>query len=445
MKQRLTDTLIKQFVAPTVGRVDITDTVHPGLRIRFSCTGSKTWIVQKKIKNGRRHAITLGSYPGITLKTAREEAYKLHVEAEAGLDRTQLAKKIKDRAEAEALTAKTVSDILQLYFTTHLDRNLKPGPAREERKAQLLTHLNPLLRSRIDSVTRAELQGAVDAKAAEGKVVMANRVRLAFTAFFGWAYQRAYTPQNPSAGIQKAGKETPRQRCPNLDEVKEIYAATHELEGLWGPLFRLFILTGQRSRSDVLKMQWSWLDWEKLRYSIPRPKNAKPHIVHLSSEALTELFVIKKMRSEMDSRDPASLAVKTSLFVFTTTGVTPSSGISKAKRRLDEIIARNRQKAGRELIEPWHTHDLRRSQATELAEAGIDEGVVDRIQNHVAGGSKPSAVAAVYNKALKLPERARAQDAWADMVMGRRAAVISIAGNDTRFAGSRVGLDGTFR
>ena len=61
-------------------------------------------------------------------------------------------------------------------------------------------------------------------------------------------------------------------------------------------------------------------------------------------------------------------------------------------------------------------HDLRRSQATALAEAGYDEGVVDRIQNHVATGSRASAVAAVYNKAQKLPERAIALDAWAAMV-----------------------------
>ena len=96
MKQKLTDTFIKQFVAPADGRVDVTDTVQPGLRIRFSCTGSRNWIVQKKIKGGRRHAITLGSYPGITLKLAREEAYKLQVEAEAGLDRTELAKQAKE-------------------------------------------------------------------------------------------------------------------------------------------------------------------------------------------------------------------------------------------------------------------------------------------------------------------------------------------------------------
>jgi hypothetical protein len=77
-------------------------------------------------------------------------------------------------------------------------------------------------------------------------------------------------------------------------------------------------------------------------------------------------------------------------------------------------------------FESWVLHDLRRSQATTLAEAGYDEGVVDRIQNHVATGSRASAVAAVYNKAQKLPERAAALDAWTKMVMCDHSKVINL-------------------
>ena len=56
----------------------------------------------------------------------------------------------------------------------------------------------------------------------------------------------------------------------------------------------------------------------------------------------------------------------------------------------------------------------------------FDEGVVDRIQNHVATGSRASAVAAVYNKAQKLPERAAALDAWARMVTQDTSNVVTL-------------------
>jgi integrase len=298
----------------------------------------------------------------------------------------------------------------------HIRRNLKAGNSRTEREVQLRTHLKPLLAKRIDGVRRADLQRIVDKKAAEGKITMANRLRAAFTAFFGWALGRNHIEINPSEGLQNAGKEVARERTPSLKEVQEIWTASFQMGELWGPFFRLCILTGQRSRSDILAMKWSWVDFERSRFEVPMPKNGKAHIVHLSDDAKAELKGIK------DSQE-----ANPSDFVFTTAGVTSASGVANAKEKLDEVIGATRAKAKAQPIEKWVIHDLRRSQATALSEAGFDEGVVDRIQNHVAGGSRSSAVAGVYNKAEKLPERARALDAWADMVMGRWGRVVQLS------------------
>ena len=60
----------------------------------------------------------------------------------------------------------------------------------------------------------------------------------------------------------------------------------------------------------------------------------------------------------------------------------------------------------------------------DIVEAEFDEGVVDRIQNHTATGSRPSIVSAVYNKAHKLDARSKAVQAWADMVTGSTGNVI---------------------
>lgn len=77
-------------------------------------------------------------------------------------------------------------------------------------------------------------------------------------------------------------------------------------------------------------------------------------------------------------------------------------------------------------MEHWVLHDLRRSHATALSEAGISEGVVDRIQNHVAVGRRPSAVAAVYALANMLPERARAMDLWSRLVTQQTGEVFNL-------------------
>ena len=96
------------------------------------------------------------------------------------------------------------------------------------------------------------------------------------------------------------------------------------------------------------------------------------------------------------------------------------SGIGKAKKRLDELLGVD--------FEPWRLHDIRTGFASALANAGEPETVVDRILNHSASGSAPSAVARVYNQAEQLPQRARALDKWAEMVTGEAAKVVQIHG-----------------
>lgn len=413
MKANLTDTAIKAIKPPAKGYDTYHDTKHPGLFLRVSFTGSMVWVVQKKIKGGSRIHVTLGSYPAVSLKSAREAAYTVQAEAEAGINRIEEAKKAEAARHAEELAARSVSDVLKVYIATHIEQNLKAGKAREDRIAQLRRHLDTLATQRITVVTRADLQHIVDAKAAEGKTVMANRIRAAFTAFFGWAEKRGYIAVNPAERVQKAGKEKPRTRTPNIEEVREIWNATFKQGPLWGAYFRLCILTGQRSRSDVMAMRWEWIEWDKTRYCIPAPKNGQPHLVHLSPPAMGELMALLP-----DGKTPSSG------LVLSTNGNTPMSGFAKPKHRLDATVNDARQKAGQPPMPEWRMHDLRRAQATALAEAGVDEGVVDRIQNHVAVGSRASAVAGVYNRAQKLAERAKALDFWAEMVTGKRALVV---------------------
>ena len=408
MRKKLTDQLLRSLKPPVNGRTVITDTERAGLRFRMTTSGSASFLLEKKIKGGRRRAFTLGTYPNMSLAAARAEALRIEIEAQAGVDRIEADKAPRNAKAADEIAARSVEDILAIYISNHIERNLKEGPAREERKRQLRTSLSKLNGTRMDRLSRADLQSIVDSKASEGKIVMANRIRAALCAFTRWAFRRGHIVIDPGANVQKAGREVSRKRTPSLHEVREIWAASFECGPLWGPYFRMCILTGQRSREAILRMQWSWVNLEKKRLEIPMTKNGEPHIVHFSEPALAQLAKVQDHQNAEGIETP---------FVFTTTGVTAASGVSRAKLRLDAKIGENRRKQGvNEAIEHWVLHDLRRSHATALGEAGLSEGVVDRIQNHVAVGSRPSAVAAVYALAKMLPERARAMDLWATMV-----------------------------
>lgn len=193
---------------------------------------------------------------------------------------------------------------------------------------------------------------------------------------------------------------------PSLSEIREIWAATDQMGDLWGPALRLMLLTAQR-REEVFSLRRSEIEIEHTRIVKPGSltKNGKAHITHLSDAALRE---IKALCDRLPDDQPTDL-------LFTTTGRTPVSGVSKAKARLDGFLG--------EGFGPWRLHDIRTAFATAMVEAGIPETVADRILNHSASGSAPSAVARVYNQAELLPQRADALNRWADMVTGERGFV----------------------
>lgn len=151
----------------------------------------------------------------MSLAEARAEASRIELEAQSGIDRVQVAKDVADAREAAAANEKSIGEILELYVAQHLLRALKPGPSRREREQQLRTCLAPFLDTGIRKLTRADLQGIVDAKAAEGKNTMASRQRAALRAFTAWSADREYIETDPGLRLREAAKERARTRTPH--------------------------------------------------------------------------------------------------------------------------------------------------------------------------------------------------------------------------------------
>jgi integrase len=401
----LTELYLKCLKAPETGRIEISDAKRPGLRFRLSASGHAVWMYEKRIKSGPKRKHTLGTWPKpVSLSNARAQALELEAEAAMGIDRVAKAGEFKLAQEIAKANLKTVDDVIAIYDKLHLV-NLR---TRDERMRQLNQSLSKHLNNSIANLTRKDIQAAVDAKAESGRKAYANRIRAALVAFSKWAWVRGYISEDIGAGIAKATKESVRERVLSILEVQEIWDATYSMGGLWGPILRLMLLTCQR-RGEIFNLRWEEVDIEKSRITKPgsRTKNGKPHITHLSPPALAELKALYEIRNNTD-------------LVFTTTGITPVSGIGKAKARLDSLL--------HEGFEPWRLHDIRTGFATAMAEAGVPETIADRTLNHSASGSAPSKVARVYNQAEQLPQRAQVLNRWATMVTGDLAKVVAIHG-----------------
>lgn len=413
MKTKLTEPVLQKFKkqVPTEGRVEISDTLRPGLRLRLSAAGKAVWMYEKRIKGGPKRKHTFGTWPEpISLAEARKLALEIEAEAAKGIDRVQMAAQEKLEAERAEAQVKSLQTVIDTYADLHLSTIRTGGKRKRQIEVALQRHLN----HPVGELTRADLQKAVDDKAKEGRLVAANRIRAALLAFSTWAFGRSYITSNIGQGIAKAGRETARERVLDIQEVRAIWDATFEIGPLWGPVFRLFILTVQR-RGEILGLRIAEIDLDRGRIVKPgsQTKNDKGHITHLSPPALAEI-----QTAMADAQERAEEKGHAADYLFTTTGKTPVSGISRAKERLDKNLG--------DEVGPWRIHDIRTAFSTAMADADVPEAVSDRVLNHVAGGSAPSAVSRVYNQAEMLPQRAAALDRWAALVTGESADVIKL-------------------
>jgi hypothetical protein len=133
-----------------------------------------------------------------------------------------------------------------------------------------------------------------------------------------------------------------------------------------------------------------------------RTKNGRPHTVPVPLLA-RELI--------------ASMQAKPGGYVFTTTGATPVSGWSRAKAKLDSVMAIiAREERGAEKLSGFRLHDARRTAVTGMAELGIRPDVIELVVNHVSGSR--GGVAGIYNKSELIPERREALERWSRHLAG---------------------------
>ena len=96
------------------------------------------------------------------------------------------------------------------------------------------------------------------------------------------------------------------------DELARVIIAARQIGGPYGGIVELLALTGQR-REEAGRCVWDEIDLHSRIWTLPnlRTKNAKPHIVHLSDQAIAVLNQASKQRK----------------FVFSTTGTASVSGL----------------------------------------------------------------------------------------------------------------------
>jgi integrase len=420
---------------PRTNRVEIPDGKCQGLYLVVQPSGAKSWAVRyrhagkpRKLTLGRIIVIERGEAEpeapaiddALTLAAARKLATDALLKVKQGIDPAkQKQGEIGAARDAAAVRSEDTVENLAAQF---IERYCKQKGNRTwtRTKAYFDQEVVPRWRGKtVHEITSEDVENLIDA-IAEDRPIAANRVLAAIRKWFGWmggkykggrkAVLKSRLRTAPCVGIEAPGEEKKRDRVLTDAEIKALWAACDKGEpdgGIgepFGPFIKILLLTGQR-RGEVAGMKWSEID--KGIWSIPgaRTKNKLPHVVPLSTQALSIIEAVKPIAGAG--------------FVFTTTGDSGVGGFSRAKERIDKKM---------KSAESWTLHDLRRSCATGMANIGVQPHIVEAVLNHVSGHR--AGVAGTYNRAAYAPEKTEALQRWADhvdeLVTGKPAKVVPI-------------------
>jgi integrase len=412
---------------------EVPDSSVPGLYLVIYPSGKKSWAMRFRRPMDRRTTkLVLGSVSTVaddkrdpdpvigghlTLAAARRLAGALKHEIATGKD---VAANHQAEKRSVAMSAEnTFSAAATDFITQHAKRNTR----RWQDQARLLGLRGDELElidkglasrwrdkplSEIDADTVFRLIEEVRHKGVPGlerrndepSEPRARAMHSVLSKMFAWLQEKRRVTLNPLDVLKRPSPPKARDRVLDEKEIVKLWRAAEQASKPFDAAIKLLLLTGCRL-NEVARMEVSELSDDLSMWTIQssRVKNGRVHQVPLPPLAREIIAKVERMEG--------------CKFVFSTTGRSAISGWSKVKAKLD---------AAMQDVPPWRIHDVRRSTATHLSEAGIAPHVVELVLNHISGAR--AGVAGTYNRSVQMQERRAALEAWADrievLVGGRR-------------------------
>jgi integrase len=390
-------------------RKEIPDTGKPGLYLVVQPSGRKSWAVRyRRRSDGKPRKYTLDGFP--SLAKAHRLAQDVLDQVAEGND--PAAAKIVEKRQRETGDPSDIEALFIEFLRRH-NRKKNGQPIKESSKRQTAGYLGLKLdkegkwirtgngvlkrwRGRtVESITKGDVLALMD-DMVEDAPISANRTLAALRTFFGWCIKRDKLDRSPCAGIDDPAPEEGRERPLSDVELVALWKAVDAMGGPFGRMVQLLILTGCR-RDEVRKAHWREFDLEQRKWLIPgvRTKNGHDHLVPLSDAAVEVVQSLPRHKG--------------SDLLFTATGATPVSNLSRLTNKLRAAVAKETGQPEKK----WNVHDLRHTLKTWMQGARIAKDVRNAVQNHSDGDMDEH-----YGHHTFEAEKRDALDRWARHVLG---------------------------
>jgi integrase len=365
-----------------------------GLYFILQTSGAGSWALRYRF-DGKPRKLTLGPWPAVKIKAARDKAREAQVAIAAGRDpgAEKVAERIMARNERRAEDHDyLVENVVEAFIATYASRNLRASTAAEVKRILRKEIAGPWRGRRLSEIKAPDVHKVLDAIVARGAPYAANRVLTWFKTLCKWAESREIIEASPCAKISTPAKEASRDRVLNDGELAAVWKAADQVGYPYGDAVKFLILTGQR-RSEVTDLEWREIDLNAATWTLPadRAKNKREHVTPLSETAIDLLRSLPRIGEK---------------YVFTFSGDKPLVGFDIIKKRIEAALP--------DAVAPWRLHDLRRSFASGLARLGVAVHVTERLLNHVSGTH--GGIVGVYQRFDYEKEQRSAVEAWAGHV-----------------------------
>ena len=404
----LTATRVKALTSEGQAQRDVADGLVPGLGIRVSKTGRKTWVFSYRANGTRNRRMKLGTFPAMSLADARKRARDVLGEVEIGEDPAQDRA---DRRRGEYSFEAMVEEVVKReYEPLVANGEMRPGTFREYVRiieSELLPRWKDLP---VANIARRDVRELADEIVDRGSPHMADATVRCLSALFNRALDRDFPTldSNPAVRVKVAGAGGQRDRYLTLDEIRAVWKATSgEMPGV-GWAFRIALLTGQRMGS-VAAMRWDGIEWagdeDSGLWTIPAEhfKGKRTHLVPLSPEASEVLQVVREAEGDEEWVFPARPPSRKPFL-----------------QAWNKSLARIRERTD---IPHWTVHDFRRTFRTHATRAEEEGGlavsgqVADAVLGHkeaTLGFDRYTGDRARY----LLHEKGEALTAWGQLIRG---------------------------
>jgi integrase len=377
-----------------------------GLHLQIYTSGSRLWRLRFRFR-GKANMMSLGAFPAVSLKEAREKRDAIKKQIAAGID-PSLRKKL-DKINSTAAGQNSFGAVADEYLA-NLESNGAAEMTLSKNRWLLEVLAAPICNRPISEILPAELLDILKKVEASGRRDTAHRLRSVMGSVFRLAVATLRATTDPTYALRGAlMKVRVKHRAAITDEREfgRFLIGLDEYEG-WPVVqsaFQFLILTMSRP-GDVRGMKRAEVHFDKRLWRIPaeRMKMRRPHDVPLSRQALTLLKDVWPLNEENELVFPSLRSHKKPLSENAFNSVLRNMGYSK-----DQATA----------------HGFRSTASTILNERGFDADVIEAALAH----QDDDEMRRIYNRALYLPERKKLMQDWADLMdsfkkpnMVRRAA-----------------------